>query len=68
MFNDNDDENNNKSKHLSTRLRTKSVGRPRKHADDEGDNEILSTTRSKRTKNESQQRAKSMRATRSRKK
>ncbi len=64
---DEDNNNDNKSKYSSTRLPTKSVGRTRNH-ENGGDDEILSTTRSKRNKNQSKQGAKSMMATKNRRK
>jgi hypothetical protein len=62
-----DDNQSNKSKHSSTRLRTKSTGRTRNHEDD-GNDQILSKTRSKRTKTEPKQPTKSMMVTRNRRK
>ncbi len=55
-----DDNDNNKSKNASIRLRTKSVGRPRKVKED-GNNQTLD-------KNQSKQRTKSMMVTRNRRK
>jgi hypothetical protein len=64
---DDDDHNNNKSKHSSSRLRTKSTGRTRNHEDD-GNGQMLLKNRSKQTKIQPVQRAKSMRVTRNRRK
>jgi hypothetical protein len=62
-----DDDNNNKSKHSSIGLRTKSMGRIRNH-DNDGDDKIFFKTRSKQNKNQSKPRAKSMVVTRNRRK
>jgi hypothetical protein len=67
MMIDDDDHNNNKSKHSSSRLRTKSTGRTRDHEDD-GNDQMLLKTRSKQTKTQLVQQAKSMRVTRNRRK
>jgi len=64
---DDNNNNNNKSKYASTRHRTKSVARSRNHDDNE-DDLIISTIRSKQNKTQPKQRAKSMMATRNRRK
>jgi hypothetical protein len=61
------DDDNNKSKYSSARLRTKSVGRIRNH-DDDGDDQIVLTTRLNVKKNQPKTRAKSMMVTRNRRK
>ncbi|CAF3473467.1 unnamed protein product [Rotaria sp. Silwood1] len=61
------DDDNNKSKHSSARLRTKSMGRTRNHDDDRDDQPIVKK-RLTVNKNQTKQRAKSMMVTRNRRK
>ena len=61
------DDDNNKLKKSSTRLRTKSMGRIRNH-DGDGDDQTILKTRSNVKKNQPKTRAKSMMVTRNRRK
>ena len=61
------DDDNNKSKKSSTRLRTKSMGRIR-NQDNDGDDQIILKARSNVKKNQPKTRGKSMMVTRNRRK